>query len=98
SLVPALLGRPRARQSPLYWDYGHVRERFQQAARVENWKAVRTGAGRPLELYDLSADPGEGHDVARAHPDVVARLEAVLRSAYVESPDYPLRDRAQRTP
>ena len=29
-------------------------------------------------LYDTVADPGEEVDVARAHPDVVARLQAAL--------------------
>jgi arylsulfatase A-like enzyme len=34
------------------------------------------------ELYDVAADPGELRDVAAAHPDVVARLRAVLRDAH----------------
>lgn len=27
-------------------------------------------------LYNLKTDPGEKHDVARAHPAIVARLQA----------------------
>jgi hypothetical protein len=32
------------------------------------------------ELFDLEADPGEHYNQAAAHPDVVARLEAVIRN------------------
>jgi arylsulfatase len=39
------------------------------------------------ELYDLAADLGEKHDVAAAHPDIVARLEAVAAAARAELGD-----------
>lgn len=32
-------------------------------------------------LYDLKADPGESHDVAKEHADVVARLSALAQKA-----------------
>ena len=35
----------------------------------------------PLALYDLEADVGETTDVAAAHPDVVARLQALAEAA-----------------
>jgi arylsulfatase A len=35
----------------------------------------------PLALYDLAADVGETTDVAAAHPDVVARLQALAEKA-----------------
>jgi arylsulfatase A-like enzyme len=48
--------------------------------RDEKWKLVyaptRSG-GRSL-LFDVEADPAELHDVAAAHPDETARLEALL--------------------
>jgi arylsulfatase A-like enzyme len=34
-------------------------------------------AAQPPALYDLTADPGETHDLSADHPDVVARLSAL---------------------
>ncbi len=34
-----------------------------------------------IELYDLRVDPGETHNVAAQHPDVVARLRELLAAA-----------------
>ena len=34
-----------------------------------------------IELYDLRVDPGETHNVAEQHPDVVARLRGLLAAA-----------------
>jgi arylsulfatase A-like enzyme len=36
------------------------------------WKRWRLLNGK--ELYELSADPGQGHNVAEAHPEIVARM------------------------
>ncbi len=41
------------------------------------------GKDAGVELYDLAADPAETHDVAAAHPDIVARLRDKLLPAIV---------------
>ena len=42
-----------------------------------DYPGLRTGdAPRAPSLFDLERDPGEQHDVAAEHPDVVARLKA----------------------
>ena len=38
------------------------------------------------ELYDLDADPGERHNVARQHPDVMADMRARLTAAMIGVP------------
>jgi arylsulfatase A-like enzyme len=38
------------------------------------------------ELYDLATDPGERHNVARQHPDVVAELRARLAAGLANVP------------
>lgn len=69
-----------------------------RAWREGRYKYIR--APRP-ELYDLEDDAAETHDVAAAHPDVVARLRAGLDRAIgtageAESRRGPDRDAAER--
>jgi arylsulfatase A-like enzyme len=87
SIVPVLLGKPAPPRDYLYWE-SHQKG-FHQAVRADNWKGVRHGLAGPLELYDLAADIAEKNDVAAAHPDVVARLTAILNNARTGNPDYP---------
>jgi len=55
-----------------------------------DWKGVRA-AGRTVELYDLRTDMAEKNDVAPAHPDVVRRIEEVMRTARTDSKEFPVR-------
>jgi arylsulfatase A-like enzyme len=50
------------------------------AVRQGNWKFIAARDGRPLALFDLAADPAEQHDAAAAHPDVLARMTAVVEA------------------
>lgn len=69
-----------------------------QAAWQGPWKALRAnlrsrkGAAGAVktQLYNLNDDPAETSDVADCHPDVVARLEAILRREHIPSPQFPL--------
>jgi hypothetical protein len=54
------------------------------------------GGGKPgqydtnhmvVSLFDLSKDIGEKHDVAAAHPDIVARLQALAEQARTDLGD-----------
>jgi arylsulfatase A-like enzyme len=87
SVLPALLGQTPARHDFLYWEF-HERG-FTRAVRMRDWKAVSLSPDRPVELYDLSADIGETRNVAGEHPDVVARIEAYLRTARTPSERWP---------
>jgi arylsulfatase A-like enzyme len=90
SIIPTLFGKPqKERERTLYWESPGQR-RLEQAVRMGNWKGIRHGIKEPLELYDLATDPGEAKDVAVAHPDVVQRIEAYLRTARTDSPHYPV--------
>jgi arylsulfatase A-like enzyme len=90
SLLPTLLGQAQTNHHEfLYWEF-HERG-FQQAVRMGDWKAVRPPAGAPLELYNLGTDPGEQHDVAARNPEIVARIEAYLKTARTESEHWPIK-------
>jgi arylsulfatase len=48
-----------------------------RALRVGNWKIVASGAGVPWELYDLTRDRSETHDLATQYPDKVKELAVI---------------------
>jgi arylsulfatase A-like enzyme len=96
SFAPTLLGQ---RQEPRPFLYRESPgDRGQQCVRVGDWKAIRPNRSpgpkgtRPgaLELYNLARDPGEAHDVAAEHPDIVARLAAILQDQHVKSELFPI--------
>jgi hypothetical protein len=55
-----------------------------------NWKGVKRDAGKPIELYDLATDLGESRDIASAHPDVVKRIDQLMRTVRVDNPNFPI--------
>jgi arylsulfatase A len=88
SLVPMLKGGSAPKRDYFYWELHEGP--FIQAVRFGDWKAVRNGADKPIELYDLKTDVGEGNNVAAANPDVVAKAEKLLREARTDHPHWPI--------
>jgi len=81
SVVPTLLGQPeiQKKREYLYWEH-HMGK--QQAVRMGKWKGVRFGGTKePIELYDLSVDIGETNNVAEDHPEIVERMNAIMKEA-----------------
>ena len=74
----------------LYWDYGHCRDRYDQAVRMGNWKGLREGKGAKIQLYNLSVDIGEEKNIADQHPGVVQQIEEIMQTAVVPSEFYPI--------
>jgi len=93
SVLDTLLGaKQELSDRYLYWEF--FERGFNQAVRWRNWKAVRLGLDKPLELYDLSKDVSEKNNVARQYPDIAARFEAYLKQARTESPHWPLNQKS----
>ena len=98
SFAPTLLGQPERQKQHrwLYWEFAGYGG--QQALRTGHWKGIRRGILRrnkpglpPLQLYDLASDPGEKHNVADQHPDVVTRVEEIMRQEHEPSRSFPVK-------
>ncbi|AUD02575.1 arylsulfatase [Spirosoma pollinicola] len=99
SFVPALTGKGTQNQHDyLYWEFHEQGGR--QAVRQGNWKAVRLQAmsdpNGPVELYDLSKDPAETHDIAAKNQDKVKQLSQFMNQSHVESPLFPFSKREKQ--
>ncbi|TRX59170.1 arylsulfatase [Fulvivirga sp. M361] len=90
SFLPTLLGQEgeQSEHEYLYWEFHEKGGRV--AARADNWKAVKydilRNPGAPVELYDLSKDPGEQNDLSAFHPERVTAMEEIFSAARVASP------------
>lgn len=93
SFAPTLLGRDQPPREFLYREFtGYGGQ--QSLWLGDRWKGIRrdlvprgkrNAADIPVktELYDLHADLSESKDVAADHPEIVARIEALLQSERV---------------
>ncbi len=61
--------KPKARN--IYWRF-----LYQWAVRDDEWKLVKLKGKKKIELYHLSEDISEQHNVYKKHPEVVKRLTA----------------------
>lgn len=82
SIAPLLTGNGPAPRRPFFWHFPHYNNQGGRpggAMRDGNWKFVEYyDAPDAPELYDLSKDVGEKHNIASRHPDRVRTLRAAL--------------------
>jgi arylsulfatase A-like enzyme len=86
SLVPILTGdiAELENRDYLYWEYHWGK---QQAVRIGKYKGIRIGGTKePIELYDLSSDPGEIYNIAAEHPDLLKKIDSIMIAARAGSP------------
>ncbi len=97
SILPTLLGKKQTNQHDFfYWELHD--DGFTQAARMKEWKGIRRGLDRPLELYNLQVDPGETQNVAEENPAIVIRIREYLSRARTESEQWPVKGGAGAGP
>lgn len=80
-----LLKDPRAKhdRAPLFWHYPHWGNQGgipSSAVRDGDWKLIEFYWKKGVELYDLSKDPGEHHNLANQMPEKVAQLKQKLEA------------------
>jgi len=79
-------------QEYFYWELHESGGR--QAVRWGAWKGIRlnvsTVENAPIELYNLQTDPAENNNVADKYPEIVKRIEQMMKEAHVPNKDWPL--------
>mgnify|MGYP003615247976 CR=1 FL=1 len=96
SIVPTLLRKSNQKQHEfLYWEFHENGGR--QAVRFGNWKGVKYTAAEkqdsPIQLYNLLNDRGEKNDLSGQHPDIVKKIDEIMKREHVENADFPFNNR-----
>ena len=89
SLLEYLKGGDAPQRDSFYWEL-HESGRPIQAARFGNWKAVRNGTDRPIEIYDLAKDAAESNNLGPSRPDLVERAVNIFAASHRPDPNWPL--------
>ena len=85
NFLPVFAGQPVQRPHPLYWQYDFaISHPWAVSLRDGRWKLLANAALDQFELYDLTADVGESHNLAAHQPDRVRAMTATLRTLHAE--------------
>ena len=80
SYLPTLLNTGVQKQHDyLYWKFEELGVE-KVALRSGRWKVVRPATNAAFELYDLSVDNAEQHNLADEQPAVLSQLKDVIAS------------------
>lgn len=98
SMLSEILGKRRQQKDHeyLYWEFHEGG--FHQAVRMGDWKAIRFGTKWPVELFNVKKDISEQRNVARQHPDIVAKVEHIFATCRTDSEHWPIKDKKPRRP
>jgi arylsulfatase A-like enzyme len=85
SFLPTLIHQSeKQKKHPfLYWEFPGYNG--QQAVRLRNWKGIRFNLDKgnlKIQLFDLDKDIQEQHDVAYQHPEIVKKMEAIMKKEH----------------
>ena len=93
SFLPTLQNKVKKQKQHefLYWEFHE--QGGKTAVRMGNWKAVKLNVDKipqgSVELYDLSNDTGETTDVASSNPEIVNKMEEIMKQAHTPSEIFP---------
>ena len=82
SFLPTLVGKNEMQKKHPYLYFEFYEQGGKQSVLMDNWKAikldVRGNNPKPIELYNLSADPSESNDMASDYPEIVAMMDSLM--------------------
>ena len=81
-----MIGKEQKVHDYLYWEFPAYGG--QQAIRIDKWKGIKRDlfkGSADLQLYDLSKDPKELNNVAVNYPDLVDKMEILLKEAHTKA-------------
>ena len=91
SFLPSLLGKKQKQHEYLYWEFHE--QGGKMAVRMGNWKAVKLNIDKTpqgvTELYNLSTDIGETNNIALSNPEIVKKMEEIMKQAHNPSEAFP---------
>tara|TARA_X000000368_G_scaffold392769_1_gene357916 strand:+ start:107 stop:1633 length:1527 start_codon:yes stop_codon:yes gene_type:complete len=83
SFLPTLKSKNQEKHKYLYWEFPSYGG--QQAIRIDKWKGIKKGLFKgpsKLKLYNLSVDLKESNDVASEYPEIVVKMENMMKEAH----------------
>ncbi|MBN2246973.1 MAG: sulfatase-like hydrolase/transferase, partial [Candidatus Aminicenantes bacterium] len=93
SFLPALTGASQTEHQYLYWEFHE--QVGKQAVLMDKWKGIRlnvfTDPDCPIELFDLNQDQKEQTDVSRLNPEIVKKIDQIMKQAHSESKIFPFK-------
>jgi arylsulfatase A-like enzyme len=86
SVLPVLLKKPLPKPHTMFFRWELRGSETAQAARLGDWKAVRTNASEKWELYHIKNDPNETENVAGKYPEIIKFIEETWKAC--DEPKY----------
>jgi arylsulfatase A len=86
SFLPELLGKKNKQQNHEYLYFEYPEKGGQVAVRLGYWKGVKMNLKKnlqaPWQLFNLSTDRNETTDVAMQHPDVLQKMDLIVKKEH----------------
>jgi len=84
SFLPTLLGKSQKAHPFLYFEFPE--KSGQVAVRIGNFKGIKSQLKKdknaPWELFDLTNDPSESHDIAMEHPSLLKQMDEIVKKQH----------------